>query len=233
MSSQLALDGRETPLPLSLTRALNETQRELLVLLRDLGELRSAQAGTIVHLRRERPCLRPPAGKLGCCRHAASDGAAAMKRLEARRLVEHVGRGCWRPLPGTPEDHWPTQRTVVTPDEQSEMLRLYSRGWTLKRIAAATFWSPTEVGRVLKLNGVELRHRSVGHEQLSINEILARTQLYGRGYSLAEIAELRGCSPTSVVQSLKRAGVPRRSVSEGLRLAYQRGRRVPTGAVAR
>jgi len=113
-------------------------------------------------------------------------------------------------------------------------VRLYVHGrLSMREIAAQTFWSQTQVRRVLIANGVRIRPQGLTGaakrgRQVSVDERLKRTQLYGMGYSLSEVAAMCGVTQTAVVNTLKREGVPRRSVGDGLRSAYARGVR-PTG----
>ena len=127
-------------------------------------------------------------------------------------------------------------RITVPSDVQADMVRMYVHGGlTYKQIGERTHWSSTQVRRVLLANGVTPRAREVvcGRVQMSADEKLARAELYGRGYSLAEVADIRGCSVTSVVLTLERLGVKRRSVGDALRVAYARGTRQPSGIAVR
>lgn len=79
---QLGLDGRETEHPITRPRPLSDRQRELLRYMRGRDVVRPVEIGQ----------------KFGSAprRHASSDGVDALKRLEARGLVERVARGQWR-----------------------------------------------------------------------------------------------------------------------------------------
>lgn len=98
---QLTIDGREEAHPPRVV-GLTERQREVLRFVRAHDDVRPIEVGTIIHAGRERPCpepvLRPESQRRrpGCCQWASSDGAAALKRLAARGLVERVARGRWR-----------------------------------------------------------------------------------------------------------------------------------------
>lgn len=125
----------------------------------------------------------------------------------------------------------PRDRLAVPRVEQEEMVRLYGRH-TIAEIAAITFWSHTEVHRVLTANGVRFRSQIPRRNpQITSEEVLRRCELYGRGYSLTEVAEMRGVTPTAIAHTLRRAGTPTRSPSEAQRLAHARGRR-PAGVEA-
>lgn len=114
---------------------------------------------------------------------------------------------------------------LVPPETQDEIVRLYRRGHSFKRIATEVYWSPTCVRRVILTHGITPRSRATSRKQISTDEVLTRTQLYGMGYSLAQVAEMCGCSVTAVTLTLTRAGVSTRGHSEALRNAYRRGRR--------
>lgn len=87
---QLGLDGRETAHPPRAPRPLTDRQRELVVWLRLRGTVRPVEVGRLMHAGRTTPARR------GAERHVSSDGVDALKRLEARGLVERVARGQWR-----------------------------------------------------------------------------------------------------------------------------------------
>ena len=89
---QLGLDGRETEHPVVHPRPLTERQRELVLWMRLRGVVRPIEVGAIMHAGRDVPLRR------GAERHPSSDGVDALKRLEARGLVERVARGQWRLL---------------------------------------------------------------------------------------------------------------------------------------
>ena len=112
-------------------------------------------------------------------------------------------------------------RLFVPPDEQAEIVRLYRRGGTLKSVAADTFWSKTEVRRVLLANGVQLRPRGTYGPKISSDEALRRTQLYGRGLSIDEVAAACGVSRVAITQTLKREGVRIRPVGVNRRWERQ------------
>jgi hypothetical protein len=87
---QLGLDGRETAHPVTRPRPLTERQRELVRYIRLHDVVRPIDVGRLMHDGRTTPLRR------GAERHASSDGVDALKRLEARGLVERVERGKWR-----------------------------------------------------------------------------------------------------------------------------------------
>ena len=84
---------------------LNTAQREILNQIHEDGNIRSVEAGVIIHSHREFPCGRKvgagsytgpkTAGRIGCCGYASADGLEAMKRLEKRGLVKRQVDGLW------------------------------------------------------------------------------------------------------------------------------------------
>lgn len=106
--------------------------------------------------------------------------------------------------------HVPT----VAPDVQEAIVRAYNRPRaTLRGVAAAFYCSAGTVTRVLEIHGVDTRPRGhYGSPRLDVGEQLLRTQLYGQGLSLAEVADVVGCSPSSVAETLRRNGVRLRPV---------------------
>lgn len=97
----------------------------------------------------------------------------------------------------------------IPAETQAAMVRAYNRPRaTLAEVAAAFFCSPLTVRRVLAANGATPRPRGHGGTpRISVEEELRRTQLYGRGLSIADVAEIVGRSSTAVVATLQRAGV--------------------------
>lgn len=122
-------------------------------------------------------------------------------------------------------------RLQVSHDEQAEMVRLYARGGTLASVALATFWSKTEVRRVLLANGVQLRAHGLGRSRpgISPDEALRRTQLYGRGLSIQEVADVCGVHRSAILATLKREGVRMRPQGVNQRWA-RRARATAEGA---
>lgn len=112
-------------------------------------------------------------------------------------------------LPRHERAHLPLRdRLFVPPAEQDKIVELYRHGGTLRSVAAATFWSRSEVRRVLIANGVTPRSRLGDFRpKITTEETLRRTQLYGRGLSIAEVAEVCGVNREAIRQTLKREGV--------------------------
>ena len=99
-AAQLTLDGGAVPHPPPGPYRFTVAQREIVLVARALGAIRSSQAGRVMHTHRRESgrgyCgTRLPEGSLGCCEYAASDGLPACRRLEARGVLRHAGRGRW------------------------------------------------------------------------------------------------------------------------------------------
>jgi hypothetical protein len=102
-AAQLTTDGREVEHPLpSRQRSprLTAAQRAILVELALKGELRSCEAGAIIHQCRPQAARAAARGFLaeylaGQRRYAASDGLEALKRLAERGFVRRVSPGRW------------------------------------------------------------------------------------------------------------------------------------------
>lgn len=94
-------------------------------------------------------------------------------------------------------------------DDQLAMVRAYNRPRaTLDSVAQQFYCARATVQRVLKIHGVASRPPNhYGTPRISVDEELLRTQLYGQGYSLADVAAIVGRSPSSVHQTLRKAGV--------------------------
>lgn len=120
-------------------------------------------------------------------------------------------------------------RPQIPEAEQQRIIALYEAGGTIRSVSEQTFWSQTSVHRVLVRHGIPRRprHAVCGRKRLSVDSELERTRLYGQGLSIAQVAEVVGVGATAVAFTLARAGVPRRSTSQALRIAYARGRRDP------
>lgn len=101
----------------------------------------------------------------------------------------------------TPE----AERILATPEEQAGMIRLYRSGLTLVQVAAIVHYNATTVRRVLHANGVRVRPPRRGRErQLTTEQVLETTQLYGKGYSSAQVAAILGLSQSAVLERLHR-----------------------------
>ena len=96
-------------------------------------------------------------------------------------------------------------------DDQLAIVRAYSRPrTTLAEVAASFYVSTGTVTRVLRAHDVPVRPRGgygASRARLSVDEQLLRTQLYGQGLTLAQIGDVVGRSPSSIQQSLVKAGV--------------------------
>ena len=94
-------------------------------------------------------------------------------------------------------------------DMQLAMVRAYNRPRAkLDDVAAQFFCSRQTVQRVLALHDVTLRPTNhYGTPRIDVDERLRRTQLYGRGLSLLDVANVVGRHPSAVLDTLRREGV--------------------------
>lgn len=110
---QLRIDGGEVPVEHARKQSqggrgggvLSYAQREILAVIREKGSIRGVEAGVIVHAHRSPPCMgtrrasatddRYKGGGAGCCAFASTDGAAALKRLRERGMVQQRGDRSW------------------------------------------------------------------------------------------------------------------------------------------
>lgn len=109
----------------------------------------------------------------------------------------------------------PERIAVVGPtlEQQREIIALYrQRGATQESVARATYWSATTVGRVLHAWGEPVRKRGGRTPYLSTEEHLLTCELYGQGFTIEEIATMRGRAEESIRQRLLRNGVQLRPV---------------------
>jgi hypothetical protein len=99
---QLTIDGDEEAR--RETKALTQLQQRILARIRDTGQIRSVEAGRMVHEARGKYCASHGGARahmnrgedsLGCCAYASADGLDAMKRLTKRGLVKKVSPGIW------------------------------------------------------------------------------------------------------------------------------------------
>jgi putative AbiEi antitoxin of type IV toxin-antitoxin system len=93
---QLTLDGQEVEIPVIQTARspLTGAQREILELARRQGQVRSREAGQIVHLHRMPQCGWCMREK---CGFASIDGSDALKRLAKRGFLRRIAPGLWIP----------------------------------------------------------------------------------------------------------------------------------------
>lgn len=105
MIEQLTLDGGAVPYAYAAAprkMKLTGLQRDILDLARVQGQIRSVEAGTLVHSHRGRCSRVVPTrkGALACCRYGTIDGSMACRRLMRRGLLyrdESGKRPIWRP----------------------------------------------------------------------------------------------------------------------------------------
>lgn len=104
---QLTIDGGEVPYAYASAtrrqRPLTPLQADILALARMQGQVRSVEAGKLVHVHRGRCSRVVPTrkGAIGCCQYGAIDGSMACRRLMNRGLLhrdEQTGkRPVWKP----------------------------------------------------------------------------------------------------------------------------------------
>jgi AraC-like DNA-binding protein len=115
--------------------------------------------------------------------------------------------------------------TIVPPEDQDRIIGLYKRGLTIRQVAQEVHWGPTTVQAVLQLNRhrVHIRPARGIFRRITVEEELKRAQLYGRGLSIKEVADVCGVHHSAVRASLIRAGVAMRP--QGRNLRFDRSRR--------
>jgi hypothetical protein len=92
MSVQLTLYGAPATAQITSSAGFTLAQREIMRLLSG-RQIRSKEAGRIVHLHRTPPCRYCAATK--GCQYASSDGNDAMRRLMDRGFANRVKPGLW------------------------------------------------------------------------------------------------------------------------------------------
>jgi DNA-binding NarL/FixJ family response regulator len=103
----------------------------------------------------------------------------------------------------------PSSLLAATVEQQAEIVRLYKRGYSLQRIADEKFFARSSVRRVLIANGIAMRPQGGPHpaQRLSAEDTLRTAELYGKGLSMAELAEVLGLSISAVHRRLHVIGV--------------------------
>lgn len=227
-AEQLTLDGQRKEYPLVSVPWLTEMQRAILFYVRTRESVRSYEIGMLYHRARPSGCVGGGKGK-ACCDWAAPDGWRAMSRLERRGLVVHIGRGRWQAtMP--PEENWHGS-TRLTDAEVEEIVRLYAGGMSQTAIAQRLFRSTSTICVVLRRQGVKTRPRLNAHRLLPGPEILRTVELYGRGYSVNEVAAILGISNGAALYRIKtyaRDGV--RKGAEARRVPRERRRKAGVAA---
>lgn len=101
-------------------------------------------------------------------------------------------------------------------EERERIVELYTQyGKTMEEIAKITFWSQTAVHRALHQSGCRIRKRGWNDKskRLDPEKLLETAELYGKGLTGHEIAELLGIHPSTVYSRLHSADIlirPRR-----------------------
>jgi DNA-binding NarL/FixJ family response regulator len=145
------------------------------------------------------------------CEHCA----AADKRCE------HCdGRGYQRRQIDTRERH-----AGLAVDVQERIISLYVRGASLREVARQVFVDHSTVAKVLHDYAIPTRPRGGSRPATSTEQMLEVGELYASGMSTIEIAQTLDVAATTVRRRLRHLGGHRRTRSEALTLAYQRGRR--------
>jgi predicted transcriptional regulator len=91
-------------------------------------------------------------------------------------------------------------------EAQQRMVELTRRGMSQRAIGELMHWSSSTVSRVLIMWG-ESRPRRYGRPpRLSSDTVLETCQLYGRGYSVRELADMLAMTRSQVRRRLERGG---------------------------
>lgn len=116
--------------------------------------------------------------------------------------------------------------SAVPPETRRVMARLYVRGsLSVNEVARRTNWSMGCVHRALRAENVRMRPQGAvpNHPgRLTQDQLDETVELYRSGCSERDIGLQLGITASAVVNRLKRAGVERRTPSEGQRLARRR-----------
>lgn len=127
------------------------------------------------------------------------------------------------------------QKEIFTDEQVDEIVEMYvEAGMSLSEIGAKTYSQKTTIKRYLIRRGVKLRPKGGSKSRLRHDEMEKIRILYWEHKrSTAEIAEILGLTPTAVLKKMMAGGIPRRSRSEALQLAFERGRKpTPVGKAA-
>jgi predicted DNA-binding protein (UPF0251 family) len=103
----------------------------------------------------------------------------------------------------------PMSQIVATPEQMAEIVRLYSdMHLSMLEVAARTNWSHATIQRLLAIANVQRRPKHIVYHRRHVdNETLLKTaQLYGRGLSMDEIADLMDCARSTVCRRLHSVG---------------------------
>lgn len=114
------------------------------------------------------------------------------------------------------------ERLIVPAEEQQQIVRLHRRGKSYAAIGRETFYGASTIRRVIVAHGERTRKPGGRRPWLPADETLRRTELYGRGHSILEVAEICGVSYAAVRNTLLRNGVAIRPAGVNLRWARSR-----------
>lgn len=95
----------------------------------------------------------------------------------------------------------------TTPEQDQEMARLYTEGWTADQLAERYSVNAGTIKFRLKRNNITLRRRGGPFRKFSEEEIARAKTLYAEGYSQSRIGELLGISQTAISKLFERHGV--------------------------
>jgi transposase len=133
-------------------------------------------------------------------------------------------------------EDYPREKRAVRPnalsDEQIEQVCWYYEELLMATgdIAKMFHIHPTTVRGYLRANGVPIRRKGGSRRKLPLAERDRVRKMYEEDMmSVGEIGEALGLHYSTVHTRLKSMGIPMRSNSDALRLAYQRGRKQPRG----
>lgn len=96
----------------------------------------------------------------------------------------------------------PRSRRFLTPDDITEIVRVYEAGRSTQHIGSHYGMSKTRVATILREQGVPLRRQGLTDEQVS-----EAAQLYEAGKSLATLGAHFGVSHATIANVLKKRGI--------------------------
>jgi len=121
------------------------------------------------------------------------------------------------------ESHRDARERLNVPLElQAQMVRMHRAGKSYAAIGAELFYGASTVRRVMVANGIPGRKPGGRRPYLPADEALRRTELYGRGYSILEVARICGVSYAAVRNTLLANDVRIRPAGANLRWARSR-----------
>jgi DNA invertase Pin-like site-specific DNA recombinase len=146
-------------------------------------------------------------------RYSNPDNVARLNRIltgQGRDRPSH------RPVPSLPQ-----KQTRLAESDRNLVIERYLAGETANALAAAFDLNRATVFAVLQRAGIKSRYRL-----LTDRDVLAATELYESGLSLASIARHFGVADRTVLNAFRRAGVPTRA--QGTNQWSQKAMQPPT-----